>query len=98
MELAYYYEMEGSPSMKRLLDEDFFKRLGPTVREGQAMGFDKPGFYVYIKARDDLALEAKKRLAESPAKILEGDEADKIMRAFREESEAAEAGMGSLFG
>ncbi|MBN1324089.1 MAG: hypothetical protein JW986_08885 [Methanotrichaceae archaeon] len=98
MELAYYYDLDSGPIMKRLLEEEFFKRIGPTVREAQAMGFDKPGFYMYIKARDDLAEEAQNLLKDSPAKPLLEAEAEDVMKAFRDEAESAEAGMGALFG
>jgi hypothetical protein len=98
MELAYYYDMEGNIAMKNLLDQEFFKRLGPVVREAKLMGFEKDGFFIYVKARDDLVEEAKKLLKDSPAKLLEGAEGDKVTTIFREEAEAAEAGMGAIFG
>jgi len=34
MEVAYYYDMAGNAAMKKLLDEDFFKRLGPVCQGG----------------------------------------------------------------
>ena len=98
MELVYFFGMDSEKSMLKLLDEDFWKRLGPTVREAKAMGLDKSGFCIYIKARDDLAIEAKRQLAESPATLLEGEDADLVLKAFKDEAEAAEAGMGALFG
>lgn len=98
MELVYSYGMESEKAMNKLLDEEFFKRLGPTVRECKAMGLEKDGFCMYIKARDELAEDAKKLLADSPAKPLAGEEGEKLLKAFRDEAEAAEAGMGVLFG
>ena len=98
MELVYTYGMESEKEMKKLLEEEFFKRLGPTVRECRHMGLDKEGYCMYIKARDELAEETKKLLTESPAKPLEGEEGEKLMQSFREEAEAAEAGMGAMFG
>jgi hypothetical protein len=98
MELVYTYGMESEKEMKTLLEEEFFKRLGPTVRECKHMGLDKDGYCMHIKARDELAEETKKLLTESPAKPLEGEEGEKLMQAFREEAEAAEAGMGAMFG
>ncbi|HSD56682.1 MAG TPA: hypothetical protein VLB04_00765 [Methanotrichaceae archaeon] len=98
MELVYSYGMENEKAMNKLLDEEFFKRLGPTVRECKAMGLEKDGFCMYIKARDDLVEEARKLLADSPAKPLAGEEGEKLLKAFRDEAEAAEAGMGALFG
>ena len=98
MELVYTYEMDSDKNMKKMLDEEFWKRLGPTIRECKAMGLDKNGICLYIKAKDDLALEAKKLLDETPAKELKGEEGEKMLKAFQDEAEAAEAGMGAMFG
>jgi hypothetical protein len=98
MELIYGYGTESDKEMKKLMDEEFFKRLGPTIRECKHMGLDKEGFCMYIKARDDLAEEAKKQLADSPAKELKGEEGEKLLKAFRDEAESAEVGMGAMFG
>ena len=98
MELVYTYAMESSKDMTRMLDEEFWKRLGPTVRECKAMGLDKEGMCLYIKARDELAEEARKLLAGTAAKELTGEVGEKLLKAFRDEAEAAEAGMGAMFG
>jgi len=98
MELVYVYPMENSKDMLKMLDEEFWKRLGPTVRECKAMGLDKDGMCIYIKARDELAEEARKLLADTAAKEQKGEEGEKLMKAFRDEAEAAEAGMGAMFG
>jgi hypothetical protein len=98
MELVYTYHMDSSKDMLKMLEEEFWKRLGPTVRECKAMGTDKEGMCLYIKAKDELAAEAAKLLAETAAKELKGEEGEKLLRAFREEAEAAEAGMGAMFG
>jgi len=90
--------MESSKDMNKMLDEEFWKRLGPTVRECKAMGLEKEGMCLYIKARDELAEEARKLLAETAAKELKGVEGEKLLKAFRDEAEAAEAGMGAMFG
>lgn len=90
--------MESSKDMTKMLDEEFWKRLGPTVRECKAMGLDKSGMCLYIKAKDELVLEARKLLAETAAKELTGEDGEKLLKAFRDEAEAAEAGMGAMFG
>lgn len=41
MELVYTYAMESSKDMQKMMDEEFWKRLGPTVRECKAMGLEK---------------------------------------------------------
>jgi hypothetical protein len=62
------------------------------------MGLEKEGMCLYIKAKDELAAEAQKLLADKAAKELKGEEAEVLLKAFREEAEAAEAGMGAMFG
>lgn len=98
MELVYTYAMESSKEMQKMLDEEFWKRLGPTVRECKAMGLEKDGMCLYIKARDEVALEAKKLLADTAAKELKDEDAEMLLKAFRDEAEAAEAGIGAMFG
>jgi hypothetical protein len=98
MELVYAYAMESSKDMNKMMDEEFWKRLGPTVRECKAMGLEKEGMCLYIKAKDELAAEAQKLLADTAAKELKGEEAEVLLKAFRDEAEAAEAGMGAMFG
>lgn len=98
MELVYTYPTDKSKEMQKMLEEEFWKRLGPTVRDCRAMGFDKEGMCLYIKARDGLAEEAKKHLAESAAEELKGEEGEALLKAFQEEAESAEAGMGAMFG
>jgi len=71
---------------------------GTDGAECKAMGRDLDGMCIYIKARDELAEEARKLLTESAAKELKGEEGEKLMQAFRDEAEAAEAGMGAMFG
>ncbi len=98
MELVYIYSLDKSKEMQKMLDEEFWKRLGPTVRDCKAMGLDKEGMCLYIKAKDELAEEAQKLLADTGAKELKDEEGEALLRAFREEAEAAEAGMGAMFG
>ena len=98
MELVYFYPMEKSQEMQKMLDEEFWKRLGPTVRDCKSMGLDKDGMCLYIKANDELAGEAQKLLADTSAKELKGEEGQALIKAFLEEAEAAEAGIGAMFG
>ena len=48
------------------------------------MGLDKDGICLYIKAKDELALEAKKMLAGTPAKELKGEEGERLIKAFQD--------------
>jgi len=98
MELVYTYAMESSKDITKMLDEEFWKRLGPTVRECKAMGLEKEGMCLYIKAKDELVQEAQELLADTEAKELKGEEGETLLKAFRDEAEAAEAGIGAMFG
>ena len=98
MEMVYFYSTENEKDMKKVLDDDLFDEIVPTIVECKFMGVDKDGFCMYIKVRDELALKAKKMLSLSPAKELTGIEGEAVIKAFREQAEAAEAGMGALFG
>ncbi len=98
MEMVYYYGKDDEKAMKKVLDDELFDEIVPTVMECKFMGINKDGFCMYIKARDDLAQKAKKLLSETPAKEMTGAEGESVIKAFREQSEAAEAGMGTLFG
>jgi hypothetical protein len=98
METVYFYSRADEKVMKKVLDDDLFDEIVPTINECKFMGIDKDGFCMYMKARDDMVDKARKLLAESPAKELKGEEGEAILRAFREQAEAAEAGMGTLFG
>jgi hypothetical protein len=84
MELVYTYPTESSKDTQKMLDEEFRMLLGPTVRECKAMGQDKDGMCIYIKARDELAEEARKLLAEKAAEELKGEEGEASLRAFRD--------------
>jgi hypothetical protein len=98
VELVYFYSTENEKAMNKVLDDDLFDEIVPTIAECKFMGINKDGFCMYIKVRDELALKAKKILSESPAKELTGVEGVAVIKAFREQAEAAEAGMGALFG
>jgi hypothetical protein len=98
MEMVYSYSTENEKAMKKVLDDDLFDEIVPTIVECKFMGINMDGFCMYIKVRDELALKAKKMLSESPAKELTGVEGEAVIKAFREQAEAAEAGMGALFG
>ena len=98
MELVYIYPMDKSKDMQKMLDEEFWKRLGPTVRDSKAMGLDKDGMCIYIKAKNELAVEAKKLLADTAAEELLGEDGEALLKAFRDEADTAEAGIGAMFG
>ena len=94
MELVYTYAMESSKDMNKMLDEEFWKRLGPTVRECKAMGLEKEGMCLYIKAKDELAQEAQKLLADTAAKELKGEEGGDAAQGFPGRGRGGRGGHG----
>lgn len=102
MEAAYYYDSKIKADVEKLLEDEFFKRLGPVDREAKLLGTKRDsGFYLYVKAAAaEKFEEAVKKIAESklPLEKLSGEEEKQVFDAIhREEDEAAE-GMGAIFG
>ena len=74
-------------------------RANPEAFLGQNMNRLKAGARLAMPAAAEFeaipAEEARKLLAETAAKELKGEEGEKLMKAFQDEAEAAEAGMGA---
>ena len=102
MEAAYYYESKSKPEVEKLLEDEFFKRLGPTDREAKLLGNKREsGFYLYVKAAsEDKFEEAVKKIAESKIELtkLSGEEEQMVFDAIRREEDEAAEGMGAIFG
>ncbi len=102
MEAAYYYESKSKADVEKLLEEEFFKRLGPLDREARLLGSKRTsGFYFYVKAAAaDKFAEAVKLIAESgiPFEKLSGDEETMVFEAIHKEEDEAAEGMGAIFG
>lgn len=102
MEAAYYYESKNKADVEKLMEDEFFKRLGPIDREAKLLGTKRDsGFYLYVKAASaDKFAEAEKKIAESkiPFVKLAGDEEKQVSEAIRKEEDEAAEGMGAIFG
>jgi hypothetical protein len=102
MEVVYFYEDKEKQAIDKLLEEEFFKRLGPGVRDAAMMGAGrKAGFYLYVKADNPVKMtEAVRLIDESkiPLAKLTGDEEKKVIEAIHREDEDAASGMGAIFG
>jgi hypothetical protein len=102
MEVVYFYEDTEKKSVDKLLDEEFFKRLGPTVREAAIMGTGhKTGYYLYVKAENPVKMtEALRLIDESkiPMKKCTGDEEKQVLDYVHKEEDEAASGMGAIFG
>ncbi|MBU4077687.1 MAG: hypothetical protein KKI06_13465 [Euryarchaeota archaeon] len=101
MENVYYYEDKVSKDFKNILEseeDDFFKRIGFTVRECTLLGSDRKGYFLYLKANSEELDRAEKKLDGMGLQKLTGEELKQITKAFLDEEENAASGMGMIFG
>lgn len=101
MEYVYFYEDKVSKDVKKILEseeDDFFKRIGFTVRECKLLGSDRKGYFLYLKASPEELDRADKKLDGLGLQKLTGEEHKQILKAFIDEEENAASGMGMMFG
>ena len=102
MEAAYHFDEKVKKDVETLISDEFFKRLGPILRDAKLLGTKRDsGIYLYIKADSpDKFKEAERRIAESkvPFVKLAGDEEKAVIDAVHLEEEEAASGMGAIFG
>jgi hypothetical protein len=98
MESVYYYEDAKNKDALTLLEDDFFKRIGYTLRECKLMGSKRKGSFLYIKGSPEEIDRAEKMLEGLKLFKLTGEENTIITAAFVAEEESAACGMGMIFG
>ena len=98
MESVYFYEDDVSKDISKILEDDFFKRLGFTVRECSLLGSQRKGYFLYIKANSEDIDRAEKKFEGVGLKKLIGEEMKIVTAAFIAEEENAASGMGMIFG
>ncbi len=101
MENVYFYEDKVAKDVKKILEseeDDFFKRIGFTVRECKLLGSDRKGYFLYLKANSEELDRAEKKLDGLGLQKLMGEEKKVITKAFIDEEENAANGMGMIFG
>lgn len=98
MEEIYFYSEENSKKVNKLLEDDYFKRLGYILRECKLLGSDRKGYFLYIKAESEAIERAEEMLKEVEIEKILGEEKERIVKAILEEEESAAAGMGAIFG
>lgn len=98
MESVYFYEDKVSKDVAKVLEDDFFKRIGYTVRECMLMGSERKGYFLYIKSNSENLDRAEEKLKGFGLEKLTGKEKQIVTRAFIEEEESAASGMGMIFG
>lgn len=98
MESVYFYEDIVSKEISKILEDDFFKRIGFTVRECNLLGSERKGYFLYVKANSEDIDRAEKKFEGVGLLKLIGEEKKKVTEAFIVEEENAASGMGMIFG
>jgi hypothetical protein len=98
MESVYFYEDVASKDISKILEDDFFKRIGFTVRECNLLGSQRKGYFLYIKANSEEIELAEKKFDGVGLTKLVGEENKIVTEAFIAEEENAASGMGMIFG
>ncbi len=101
MENVYFYDDRVSKDVKKILeseDDDFFKRIGFTVRECKLLGSERKGYFLYLKANSEDLDRAEKKLDGMGLEKLIGEEKKIVTAAFIAEEDNAASGMGMIFG
>ncbi len=98
MESVYFYEDKVSKDMAKVLEDDFFKRIGYTVRECKLLGSERKGYFLYIKANSEEIDRAEEKFEGVGVEKLTGEEKKIVTEAFIAEAENAASGMGMMFG
>ncbi len=98
MENVYYYEDKVSKNIAKALEDDYFKRIGYTVRECKLLGSERKGYFLYLRANSEELDRAEEKLEGLGLEKLMGQEKKIITQAFIAEEENAASGMGMIFG
>jgi hypothetical protein len=98
MESVYFYEDKVSKEAAKVLEDDYFKRIGYTVRECDLLGSERKGYFLFLRANSEEIDRAEQKLEGLGLLKLIGEEKKKITEAFIAEEENAASGMGMIFG
>lgn len=98
MEAVYFYDEDASKDVAKALEDDFFKRIGYTVRECSLLGSERKGYFLYIKSNSENLDRAEEKLKGMGIEKLMGEEKKIVTEAFIAEEENAARGMGMIFG
>ncbi len=97
MHAIYEVPVENKGKIDQVLKDDLVSRQSITIRDAAALSMEGKETYVLIEGSDE-ALEKADELFKEVGKKLEGGDAEDTYRMIKEKDEAAEGGMGLLFG
>ncbi len=95
METILYFEKKDEAKLKELLDREPYCRGGYSITDCGALGFKREGNYLYFNHSEEIIKEFKEAAKDicKPA-----EEEKEVLKKLREQEEAANAGMGMVFG
>ena len=98
----YKVEKEKFKEAKKVIEanpyeKDSFAMAGYKLREGKALNMDFDGYYLHVEASEEAIKKFDEKLKDL-ATPLEGEEFERVKKAFEEEEESAQQGFGNLFG
>jgi hypothetical protein len=96
MELLIKIEKDTEDVKKALLGDDTVGRSSILFREASSLGIKEKCYYCLISGTEEQCNKAKK-LVEDKAKLIEGEEKQKIIQKIRSEEEKAAEGFGAIF-
>lgn len=102
MKVVFECENSKKGQMTKILEadpyaDDSFARIGYKVKDGAVLGQDKAKVYVYLSTSEEFVKKATEKLKEIAVRCKPDVEA-KIVEQITKEEEAAEGGMGAIFG
>ena len=102
MDRLYECDLKDKNELNKILESDPYSkdsisRIGYVIKDGSALDADKDKVYIYISAPEDKVKIADQKLKEI-AKIVEGENADKIIKHIKDEQNNAATGFGNIFG
>lgn len=75
-----------------------FKRVGYVLRDAKTLDIEKDASYLYFNASNDFFERNEKQLIEAGARVLEGEEFEKVKKKIEAAESEALAGVGFIFG
>ncbi|HLC69259.1 MAG TPA: hypothetical protein VJH24_05445 [Candidatus Bilamarchaeaceae archaeon] len=102
MKRIYAFDLNKKAELLKILEADpyagdSFARIGYKLREGASLGEDKNKLYLYISADDSFIKKADEKLKPLASALKPKDEKH-ILEKILAEEEAAESGLGNIFG
>ncbi len=95
METVLWFEKKDEAKLKEILDAEPYCRGGYSIMDCGSLGFKREGNYLYFNHSEEIIAEFLEK-AKDICKPVE--EEKEVLKKLKEQEEAANAGMGMIFG